>query len=188
MINGIKHLFGESVRPDQYRIRRHDDGQVHVDYLDPALGLPPTPAELAAADVAYVPPSYLDGGTREPTSAELQSNLPVAFNYYFWRVQEKTSAEAAQKNYVNVTRDSDTGLFVRQGNTEKAAKYGILNGRRYSQRSRDFTGWEADVFEYVEDQWNLIDPNGDFSGGGIIPPDWPTLEAQIDTLFPVPTS
>lgn len=135
---------------------------------------------------AVVPlPSYLDGGSRDPTSAEIAANLRVAYDYYFWKVQEKVKAVAANNMFLEVKRDAE-GRFSKVGTMEKAAKYGQLATGAFKARANQLMKWESDVWTYLQTRWMAIDPSGNFTGGGVTPPTWSQLEADINTTYPVP--
>lgn len=195
--NAIKHLYPDISR-DQYKFRDRSDeiGEdeqgnpivwdgVYLEYLDPALGTPPTQAELEQAEIDYQPPSKLTNGTREPTVAEITANLQSGYFYYIEKVQAKVKKVAFNNGIVSISRDANGNQLV-EGSMEKAAKAAQLTGRQSTARYRDLLSWEQDVWEYLTSEWALIDPNGDFTGGGATPVDWATLEAQIDANHPAP--
>lgn len=182
--NAIKHLY-PGIADNQYMFR--DDGQgIYLEYLDPALGDPPSDAELEAAEPLYQGPSYLTGGTREPGLSDIEQNLRAAYDYFRWRVAQKIKGVAARYGMTEIVRDSN-GNFVEVGVPEKAAKYAQVNGSRYRAISNALISWESNVWQALQDQWATIDPRGDFTGfDGVTPPTWPMIEADIDTAHPEP--
>lgn len=185
LANGLRHLY-PGIRYDQFDIQRDNntDGP-YLKWLDPALGTPPTQSELVAAVAAYQSPSLLTNGTREPTVAEIAANLQAGYFYYIEKVQAKVKQVAFNNGIVSISRDAN-GNQVIEGSMEKTAKAAQLTGRQNTARYRDLLSWEQDVWEYLTSEWALIDPNGDFTGGGATPVDWATLEAQIDANHPAP--
>lgn len=182
--NAINHIY-PGIQKDQYTFR--DDGSgIYLGYLDPALGDPPTQAELEQAELDYVAPSYLDGGTREPGLSDIEQNLLATYNYFRWRVGEKVKEVAKRYGFSKIERDS-AGNFVETGQMEKAAKYKGQQNSPFASISSQMTEWESDVWEYLQTRWALIDPRGDFTGfDGVTPPTWPQIENDIDTYHPEP--
>lgn len=182
--NAIIHLY-PNIQKHQYGFR--DDGAgIYLDYLDPALGTPPTQAELEAAELAYLEPSYLDSGTREPGLADIEQNLRSAYDYFRWRVSQKIKGVASRYGMTDLSRNS-RGEFIEVGVPEKAAKYSQVQGSRYRAISNSLISWESDVWSYLQTRWATIDPREDFTGfDGATPPTWPQLENDIDTNYPEP--
>lgn len=180
------------IAPSQYRFFTID-GITTLEWLSPDIEPDPqnwpTDAQLEAAEAAYQPASYLDGGEREPTVAELQANLLGAYYYLFWMAQKKIAATYAlpQNNFFEIIRDPKTGQFTAEGRPEKAAKFSQVTGGNNRVKAQNLLNWESDVFDYLATRWSAIDPNGDFTGtGGIAPPTWASLDADIDANHPAP--
>lgn len=187
LLLACEHLFPGAVSSGQIKLQDDSDGNgPYISYFDPALGTQPTQAELAAAEIAYRPPSHLDGGEREPTLSEIEQNILGAYRYFKWRVGQKVKAVAQRYGYSQVDRDSK-GNFVETGQMEKAAKYAAVQGSPFRAQSNAMLKWESDVWTYLQTRWQAIDPRGDFTGfDGVTPPTWPQLENDIDTNHPEP--
>lgn len=183
-VKAIKTLY-PSINDKQYRFR--DDGfGVYLEWLDPSLGDPPTQSELEAAELAYLEPSYLTGGSREPGLADIQANLLAAYDYFRYRVGKKIKSVAKDAGFSEVSRN-EKGEFVETGIIEKAAKYSQVTASPFRARASALIKWESDVWAYLQSRWTAIDPRGDFTGfDGVTPPTWPMLENDIDTNFPAP--
>ena len=178
-VNAMKHLY-PGIKHDQFNLRDDSDGQgPYLEYLDPALGDIPSDVELIAADLAYLQPSYLDAGEREPTSVEMRANLTATYNYFVWRVQSKLDAAVEPSGVVTVIRNPN-GTFTKKGSMGKMGKHGLVTGTRRARMARRVITWEASVWDYLEDQWALI------TAVTIEPPTWSELNADLDRLFPTP--
>lgn len=182
-----EHLFPGAIKTGRIRLQDDSNGLgPYIAYFDPALGTQPTQDELDAAEIAYLPPSILQGGEREPMLAELEVDLRKAYDFYFSQVQKKVRKVAMNAGYFEMTQDSK-GNYTKTGSMEKAAKYAHILTGPFRARCIQLLQWESDVWEYLIGRWQLIDPRGDFTGfDGQTPPTWSQLENDIDTEHPEP--
>ena len=184
LAEALKHLY-PAITNQQFSLR--DDGEgPYLEWLDPALGTAPSDAELARAEAAYVAPSYLDAGEREPGLSDIESNLRESYNYFRWRVGQKVKAVASRNGMFEVVRLAN-GKFEEVPIMEKAAKYAQVAGSPFGNSSRAMMQWESNVWTYLQTRWVAIDPRGNFTGfDGVTPPTWPQLQNDIDKLYPEP--
>ena len=143
----ITHLY-PGIKENQYSFR--DDGAgVFLERLDPSFGTPPTHAELEAAEAAWVAPSILEGGNREPTSAELDAQPEKAVLYYKMKIQAMLDAEAGRRQFGEVVVDGDGRELKFVGKMNSVAKYpGKSN---FGQEANALLTWVDQVWKSAID-------------------------------------
>lgn len=117
-------------------------------------------------------PTFLNGGTREPTSAELDANRPQAGLFYMQRVQDHVDSVAAQFNFGYVAQTSEGQRYLK-GDINNIAKYLNRPSGVTAQRAKALETWNDSV-------WSLMRTiQGQWLSNAIPAPTWAQLLAQL---------
>lgn len=129
--------------------------------------------------VPYTPPSELTGGTRMPTSAELDADRTAAGLFYQYMIQSILDAEAGFYKFGRVVKDPRTGLRSFVPDIASAAKYTSVAGP-FRANATKLMVWASDVWkeaERIDAQWK----DGQFPA-----PTWDELRAMLLAAAPAP--
>lgn len=169
-----EHLYPGAIDSGQIKLQDDSDGNgPYIAYFDPALGTQPTQSELDAAEIAYQPPSILEGGDREPTTAELDANKALGVLYYMTKVQDHVNQVAASFNFGNASINPRTKALEFSGDINNIAKYLNRQTGQNGQLARTLETWNDDVW------LTLRSIQADWLADVITAPTWPELLAQL---------
>lgn len=170
----IKHLY-PGIKDSQFSFKKNREGIV-LEWIDPAIEPDkesyPAHAELESAEQAWTPPSILDGGAREPTSAELDANRTLADIYYKLKIQTMLDEEAGFYGFGSPKINPLTKRLEFVADINSAAKYTAIAGPFRANASK-LALWASDVWAEaarIDAQWK---------GGAIQAPSWGELRALL---------
>lgn len=174
LAKAIMHLYPGALESGQVTLIRDENGH-RINYFDPALGTEPTQSELDAAEIAYVPPSALEGGSREPTSTELDAaDIQISFVYWRKKLEQHIRTVSASLEFGQYETVDGQDIFV--GNWNNALAY-TEHTNFLQTRAIDFIAWRRSVWAQANtifEQWQ----------SGSIPA--PTWEDLLSNLAPSP--
>lgn len=143
-------------------------------------------ARMGYAIEPYLAPSYLEGGERHPTSAELSADVDTARLYYEWCINGFLAEGAAVNEFREVIRVRRPGGFVfeRVGKVDNASGYTREDGP-FMARAIEVERWRMSVWataKTLEAAWlaSLATETPQPA------PTWDQLRAQLPP-WPVPS-
>lgn len=130
-------------------------------------------------------PSFLTGGDREPSSAELDAMPEAAKTYWEWRINGYLSEGAIANEFREVLRvpAAEGHIFRVEGRINNAASYTDQSGP-FQQRARAVENWRTKVWATAV----TLRTAWESSRGTATPipaPTWPELRAKLPA-WPVP--